>query len=214
VSIAAALVSDAVDGALIAAAIAAIGYVAKEIVASSREWRREKAERRVRLHQLEALLNASQGAFRAQKALRNRLAASLTSRFRDELPPQRGYERLFTHFYQRLEPDEKDLHSIIRAYTEHVVQPLNAAMRAWLDDDVEYRLSRGKKGSEATLCKQLNALDAHLLLWLAKYEAWIPGHPDHALVYLADEEEHGEAFPTGIEVTLSKVLEPRHESST
>ena len=205
-SIGVTLVSDAIDGILAGAALAAIGYVAKEIVASVREWRQEEAERRVRLHQLEALLNASQGAFQAQSALRNRLAARLKTRFRDELPAEPGYERLFTQYYERLDPDEKDLHSVIRAYTQHVVRPLNAAMRTWLQDDVEYRLSRGKEGAEAKLCQQLNTLDAHLLLWLAKYEAWIPDHPDHALVYLADEEEHGRAFPTGIEGTLAEVL--------
>ena len=125
-------------------------------------------------------------------SLRNRLAERLNSRFHDE-PPQSSDTTTLCKFYDRLEPDEKELHSIIRAYTEHVVQPLNAEMRTWLQQDVEYRMSRGKKGVEATLCQQLNTLDAHLLLWLAKYEAWIPGHPDHALVYLADEEEHGQA---------------------
>lgn len=58
----------------------------------------------------------------------------------------------------------------------------------------------------AELSELLNQLDAHLLLWLAKYEGWIPNRPDHALVYLADEEEHGLGFPNGIEETLAAVL--------
>jgi hypothetical protein len=204
-----ALVSDAVDGILVGAVLAALGWVAKEIVASVKEWRHEEAERRVLLHRMEALLNASQVAFRVQKELRNRLAQQLESRFRNELPEDRGFERLFTHFYDRLEPDEKDLHSIIRAYTEHVLHPLNAAMRTWLQEDVEYRTSRGKTGVEAKLCQELNTLDTHLLLWPAKYEAWIPDHPDHALVYLADEEKHGLAFPHGIEDIVAEVLAQR-----
>ena len=59
------------------------------------------------------------------------------------------------------------------------------------------------------LGQQLNTLDAHLLLWLAKYETWIPEHPDNALVYLADEEQHGVPFPHGIEDTVGDVLVQR-----
>jgi hypothetical protein len=46
----------------------------------------------------------------------------------------------------------------------------------------------------------------HLRLWHAKYEAWIPGHPRHALVYLADEEQHGIGFPGGLDQVVDEVL--------
>ena len=36
------------------------------------------------------------------------------------------------------------------------------------------------------------------MLWHAKYEAWIPNHPEHALVYMADEKHHGLGFPGAI----------------
>jgi hypothetical protein len=201
-----ALVNDAIDGALIAAVLAAIGFVAKEIVASVREWRREDAERRVLLYRLQALLEATKAGYSVQNELRNRLYTQMTARFPDDAAGHVGYERLFTHVYDRMSPEERDLHRLIRAYTEHVLQPLNAATREWLEADAEYRLSRGKTGAEATLCRQLNTLDAHLLLWLAKYKMWIPDRPEHALVYLADEEDHGVPFPTGIEATLTEVL--------
>jgi hypothetical protein len=205
----AAIVSDAVDGILIGAVLAAVGYVTKEIVASVRIWRREQSERRVLLNRLQALLAATQAAFRVQSGLRDRLAEKLTSRFASELPGEPGYERLFTHFYDQFDSDDKELHGVIRAYTEHVFHPLNAAMRAWLENDAEYRMGRGKSEDELLLSQQLNALDAHLVLWLAKYEWWIPGQPAHALVYLADEEEHGVPFPHGIERTVTRVLEQR-----
>jgi hypothetical protein len=35
---------------------------------------------------------------------------------------------------------------------------------------------------------------------------WIPHHPKHALVYLADEKKHGVGFPSGIEVLIKSVL--------
>jgi hypothetical protein len=46
------------------------------------------------------------------------------------------------------------------------------------------------------LAEELFALEIHLTLWHAKFESWIPGHPEHALVYLDDEKAHGLGFPT------------------
>ncbi|MGH2660302.1 MAG: hypothetical protein ACRDHS_11710 [Actinomycetota bacterium] len=101
------------------------------------------------------------------------------------------------------------MHNVIRAYTGHGLRPVNEAMVRWLDDDVVHR-TRGRKGGDrAVVADRLNELDAHLRLWLAKYQSWIPGHPDHALVYLADEEQRGLGFPTGIEEVLDRVLSGR-----
>jgi hypothetical protein len=198
--------SGAVDGILIGAVVAAFGYVGKEIVQSAKAWRAEAELRRVRLHQLEALLNASRAAFHAQRVQRDRLEERLRKRLHTDLPDRRGYERLFTHCYPRFDSEEKDLHTVIRAYTEHALRPLNEAMLTWLRNDVDHRTAHRKSGDEQKLSALLNQLDAHLLLWLAKYEAWIPNQPAHALVYLADEEEHGVGFPTGIEDVLAAVL--------
>jgi hypothetical protein len=199
-------VAGAADGVLVGALVAALGYVAKEGVAIVGGWRREREERRVQLNRLEALLRASRTAFVVQSAQRDRLAERLASRFPDDLPEEPGYERRFTHLYERFDAQEQDLHAVIRGYTDHALRPINAAMRAWLEDDLDNRTTQGKTGLEAEFAEQLNQLDAHLLLWLAKYESWIPGHPDHALVYLADESEHGLGFPTRIEETLAKIL--------
>jgi len=51
-----------------------------------------------------------------------------------------------------------------------------------------------------------HCLQAHLLLWLAKYEIWIPASPEHALVYLADEKEHGVGFPRGLDELVDATL--------
>jgi len=201
--------SGAVDGILAGAVLAALGYVGKEVVQAVKQWRTEAELRRVRLHQLQALLQASRTAFVVQRAQADRLANRLRSRPREELPDKGGFERLFAHCYPRFDAEEKDLHRVIRAYTEYALRPLNEAMRTWLQNDVDHRVTHGKSGHAAELSERLNQLDAHLLLWLAKYEAWIPNQPDHALVYLADEEEHGLGFPTGIEDTLAQVLSRR-----
>jgi hypothetical protein len=68
----------------------------------------------------------------------------------------------------------------------------------WLADDTFYR-SRRLKVTHRKLGSSLNKLAAHLSLWRAKYEMWIPNIESHALVYLADEKHHGIAFPSGVD---------------
>jgi hypothetical protein len=52
-------------------------------------------------------------------------------------------------------------------------------------------------------CQQ--SADARSVLWRAKYEFWIPDKPERAIVYMADEQQHGVGFPTGIEVLIARV---------
>jgi hypothetical protein len=206
-----ALGSDAVAGIVAGAVVAALGYVGKETVQTVRDWRSERKQRLVRLYQLQALLEASHTAFKVQRTQAGRLEQRLRTRHRTQLPADSGFERVFTHLYAEFDSVESELHNVIRAYTEHALRPLNQAMLTWLRDDVDHRAAGRKPGSEAELAKQLNRLDSHLRLWLAKYETWIPNQPNHALVYLADEEGHGVGFPTGIEDTLAKVLSKRRD---
>jgi hypothetical protein len=201
-----ALRGDVDVGILVPAVVAALGYVGKQVVESLRAWRTEREQRRARLHQLGALLQASQAAFRVQRAQVGRLAQRLAAKHGNEHEAGVGYERLFSGLYDQFDADETDLHRVIRAYTEHGLRPLNEAMLAWLRDDADHRTTVGKSGQKLELAKLLNQLDAHLLLWLAKYDAWIPNRPQHALVYLADEEEHGLGFPHGIDSAVEVVI--------
>jgi len=80
----------------------------------------------------------------------------------------------------------------------------------WLRGDVRHRIiSQQRDEREIRLAELLNQLDAHLLLWLAKYKRWMPDRPDHALVYLDDEERHGLGFPTGLDQAVEAVLTTR-----
>ncbi len=72
-------------------------------------------------------------------------------------------------------------------------------MAGWLDGSADL-LQRERQLLPEPL------LEAHLLLWLAKYRIWIPDHPEHALVYMADEEKLGTAFPYGIEGKIRALL--------
>jgi hypothetical protein len=188
------------------AVVAVLGYVGKLIVESWQQWRARNAALRAQLLRLQALLKASRAAFQVQAAVRDRLASGLMERLRSDLPRHEGYEELFTVLYDRMTPGERSLHEIIRAYTEFGLRPINQAILDWLDADVHYRgLTRGR-GAEIGLPSKLNALDVHLRLWLAKYQAWLPKHPQHALVYLEDEQRHGVGFPSGLDEAVADLV--------
>jgi hypothetical protein len=196
-------------GVVAGAVVAALGYVGKLAVESWREWRQDRAERLARLLQLQALLRAGRTAFQVQRELAGRLEAQLRHKYPNDLPDEPGFERMFTHLYDRFEPEQAELHSVIRAYTEHALYPTNRAIADWLRADVDYRTSRGTSQPEVRLAKLLNELDCHLTLWLAKHDGWLPDRPDHALVYLVDEERHGLGFPTEIDQAVEDVLSPQ-----
>jgi hypothetical protein len=80
-------------------------------------------------------------------------------------------------------------------------------MSKWLEEDINFRNASGKY---AELAIQLNMLASHLMLWHAKFEAWIPDNVKHALLYMDDEEAHGLGFPHGIEYKNSGELSLHH----
>jgi hypothetical protein len=108
--------------------------------------------------------------------------------------------------FDQFTPEETELHAIVRSITEHALRPLNQQMSNWLANDIDFRTARGAEGKRGQLANKLNLLDSHLLLWHAKYEAWIPANRSHALVYMADEEQHGVGFPRGIERLVDDVI--------
>jgi hypothetical protein len=191
---------------LVTAVIAAAGYVAKLAIDTSHEWRVKRQIERASLYRLRSLLIASRVAFRVQRQQADRLAANLRQTKPQFPTDNQGLEHLLSQAHAQLSPDEVDHHAVIRGYTEHALFPINGAMLEWLRSDVEHRIELGKAGNELALAVLLNSLDSHLQLWLAKYHAWIPTHPEHALVYLADEELHGVGFPTGIDSALDAVV--------
>ncbi len=194
------------------AVVAALGYVGKLAIETWREWRKSEAQTLAQLFRLQALLQAGRTAFAVQRELAGRLAAQLRKSPAYDVPETVGLERLFSQMRASFRPEERELHEVIRAYTEHVMYPLNEALAEWLQGDVRYRIiTRRTSEREIRLAELLNALDAHLLLWRAKYQRWIPDQPDHALVYLDDEERHGLGFPRGLDVAVDAVLAERRQ---
>ena len=86
---------------------------------------------------------------------------------------------------------------------------MNDAALAWLSADTEFKVDDPAVPLRTTLARELRALEVHLVMWRAKYGAWIPDDPSHALVYLGDEEAHGAPFPSGIENTIAQVISLR-----
>ena len=192
--------------ALLTGFIAALGYVGKTVAELVLQRRETVRDRRSRLVELYALLRAGDAAYAAQRRLLKRLAVRLRSRVPEaaELPP--GFDRLLLETYAVMNEEERQLHGLIRAMTIHTFRPLNQSLLEWLRADRYFRAAPPSHHRLGELALFLAELEAHLLIWVAKYAAWIPEQPDHALVYLADENNHGVAFPRHGAAILARVL--------
>jgi hypothetical protein len=195
-----------IGAALLTAALAALGYVTKHIL----EWigvlYTAHKIRRARLVTLLSLLQGARAVFRVQAKLRDRLFDAMGQKHPDLAATYSTYDAVLSAAFPTMNVEERDLHTVIRAYTVNGIKPLNEAILQWLQADTEFKLARFPSSKIHALAQKLEALEPHLLMWLAKYSAWIPDSPSHALVYLADEEGHGVPFPRGIENTIRQVL--------
>lgn len=195
--------------ALLSATLAALGYFGKQVL----EWRLAARQARMthmaRLAELQSMLRASYFSFTIQNDHASRLL-EMIERSQPELAAAGGgLERIFSRAYRQLSDEERELHALIRSLTINSLQPVNQAILAWLKSDQHFKTQWQQPGLRGELARQLLMLEAHILLWHAKYIAWIPDRPEHALVYMADEEEHGVGFPHGIEDLVQQALQDR-----
>ena len=182
---------DPLQALAIGAATAALGYVVNLAGRSVDQYIIRRAARMSSLIDLQSQLLASRSAFIVQARIRNQLCAEI-AKANPKLAGL-GYDEMLADAYPAMTEVQKRSHGLIRAYTVKAIKPLNEAMSAWLKQDREFKHRKDKLGLA------LQNLEAHLVLWHAKYEFWVPDHPERTLVYLADEERHGVGFPTGIE---------------
>ncbi len=181
--------------AIIGAALAAVGYFGKSLIGWWQDKRNDKAQTIAELQRLQSLLNASRTLFRLQQGQVDRLLLMLQKNQPAEYDPSVGDDERMELCYPVFDKVEREIHGIIRAYTEHSLRPINLAMSEWLRSDMLFKTGLVKSRRRKSLARNLFDLEIHLLLWNAKYEAWLPGQPHHALVYMADENEHGLGFP-------------------
>ena len=185
--------------ALIGAAFAVAGYVGKTLVDQRKQRGVRHGELLAKLRTLDSLLHASDVLFLLQKEQIGRLRELLKKNHPAEYGDGGPHEDLLTRIYPVMDIQERTLHAIIRGVTEHSLRKVNGAMSEWLTADTTFKSGVITTGRSRELAAQLSALEIHLLLWHAKYESWIPNNPEHALVYLADENNHGLGFPSAHE---------------
>lgn len=207
--------------AIITALSAAIGYMIKSVIDWWQDRQKERARIIAEVQRLQSLLKASGEVFNIQQDQVERLRELLKKNHPAEFTGNAGFEETMTRFYPTFKNEEKEIHSIIRAYTEHSMRSVNLALSEWLRTDDLFKTGVVKSQREKQLSEKLFALEIHLLLWHAKYQAWIPNQPQHALVYMADENQHGLGFPRdhvvnvngkdtkidGVETEVNRVLE-------
>ena len=185
-----------IGGPILAAIIAALGYVANLAINTWLQWRRSIRERQARLVVLQSLLLASHHVFELQAALRNQLCEEFQQK--DSSLKGLPYDEVLARGYLAADPRQKLVHGLIRQYTISAMRPLNQSMLEWLTADTYYKVNTQKRRLK-DLSLALRTLEAHLILWRAKFEFWIPDKPERALVYMADESEHGIGFPIGLD---------------
>jgi len=196
---------EGVGAALIGAIIAASGYVGKLMIDTGLDLQKRKRDRRAQLVDLRSLLRVAKTSFTVQNQHAIRLVDML-QQTNPALPGAAGYEETLTCAYPSFTPEEKELHGIIRGMTVNALKPTNLKILEWIQNDRYFRGQQKGAGQIGALTARLSDLQTHLLLWLAKYENWIPQKPEHALVYLDDELQHGVGFPSGIDDLVDQVL--------
>lgn len=201
-------VNVALTGALVAGGLAAAGYIGKILVEAWRNGQSERRSRQARMLELDSLLAASQSVFLQIIELSKQLSEYLRYIHPDAEADQ-GYEFLFTTMYSQFDLRAREMHSVIRGYTIAGLAPLNERLLTWLRTDQHERAPRRPTPRERDLAYALRQLERHLVLWSAKFPAWMEDHPEHALVFLGDEQRHGQGFPHGIEHLLHSVLVER-----
>ena len=194
--------------AIIGAIFATLGYIAKLVLEWLAEINERRRSRRAHLVELFSMLEAGRVSFIIQAKHRNKLLGLINNRD-PKLAQQAklGYDRIFAMAYPNMPPEEQELHQLIRALTEFTFRPLNESMLNWLREDNYFKARTWGRGLKTDLAKSLSNLEVHLLLWMAKYNIWIPDSPENSLVYLNDEKKQGIGFPKELQGQVERVLE-------
>jgi hypothetical protein len=192
---------------IVGALFAVLGYFGKTLVDWLKDRRKEQAGILSSLLKLQSILKASRAIFIIQKKLVDRMLELLRSNYKDKYLAGLGYEDSMVQAFNLLSEKDKILHSIIRGYTEYPMRHLNQELIDWLRADNNFKTAVVNTRKKREISQNLIDLETHLLLWHAKYEYWIPGHPEHSLVYLADESEHGLGFPSNLDGLINETVD-------
>jgi hypothetical protein len=186
------------------------GFFAKYLWDYYRNRKQLNIDRIRKLEELKGLLEESRNLYLMQSKLLRRLSNEFSDRLGvDASNSFGGYEYFLTQNYHLLNETELDTHSIIRGTTMNSIQIVNNEMLKWVRNDKEFKINSVKQlratdfGEE--FAAKLRKLELHLNLWTDKYNVWMENEK-HCVVYLDDEEKHGEGFPRGIEYMVDEAI--------
>jgi hypothetical protein len=192
--------------ALLGAILGALAYIGKLIIELFQSFKDRRRVQRSKLIELQSLLNATRIAFKSQHGHAVSLTDMIEKNYGEVAQQYNGYEEKISRTFSQLNIEEKELHAIIRSITVSTLFPINSAILEWLREDVTFKATKSKDKVWKALAAKLVILESHLLLWVAKYNAWIPVNQQHALVYMADEKKHGLGFPDGMDLLIDEAV--------
>jgi hypothetical protein len=205
-------ISSAVAGAVATAVLGVIGFLINRLILVPRSRRRDAEMQRVRaLHELKSLLAVSLDTFQNQNFKARMLLSSIEQRHPDIVtygPSGRslGFDEVFFSSYDVLSRDEMELFQLIRGTTLTTMHDTNSKMLKWIEDNPEFVIVAQPNKPRRKLREKLEELRTHLNQWFDKYAIWIPNNEKRSLVYLADEKDHGIAFPNDMEGSIDEAL--------
>jgi hypothetical protein len=107
---------------VVTAAVATLAYIAKAVLERVSTTLKERRQRRAALVQLGSLLRATAVTFLIQRKNVDRLCEAVKKRRKRKAPSlDRGYEQFLSKAYPAMISEERELHTIIRAITEHMM---------------------------------------------------------------------------------------------
>ncbi len=181
-------------------------YIYKTWKDAGEKRRQHRARIIAHLVGLEQLLRASGRLADIQQEKMKDLLKQLETNHPHECGGAIGFEAKFATCYPVMTADERELHGIVRAYTEYSLAPINAQIQDWLRQDEWFKTGAIACEGSSDLMLKLHDLEIHLLLWHAKLRSWLPDQPNHAVVYIADEKQHGLGFPPGTDACVHAVI--------
>jgi hypothetical protein len=191
--------------AIVGGVSAAIGFLAKELWRYWKKHRESEQARRLRLEQLDGLLDESGSLFRSQRAQARRLFESIERYHISAVKPGLSLDQVFSLAFSQFSPEEAQLHAIIRGVTATSLRRINVEMAHWLKGDNWFKRAHHSPQLDR-LSKELRQLELHLNEWHAKFSSVFEDDKTLALNYLADEQKHGTGFPIGIEKVVQEAL--------
>jgi hypothetical protein len=185
--------------------LAIAGYFGKTLHNWLKTKKEAKRNAKSEMEKLAALLKESGTLFTDQNYKARRLMRRLEIRLGNEVPAHLGFDETFYRLFSRFEPEERELHGLIRSTTMNSLRRVNSLMGEWLDRNLDFRRSDKSSPDREELAIELEELRLHLNQWQDKYAAHMEDQR-RCLVYLDDEKKHGAGFPKNLEPVLRRVL--------